>query len=141
MSIKIIIIINSYKMKPLTVSLILLNEITLEEQFNYELSKGEEKTLRATQVVVIIISEKNRAYVTSSLIWLDIVSNLSFEKTLPSEVSTHQIVRKYLIRVITYSLKKKRSRYRSTHSCTNTSSLSYFVLKKLYVKFSRVFNG
>lgn len=88
MSIKIIII-NSYKMKPLTVSLILLNEITLEEQFNYELSKGEEKTLRATEVVVIIISEKNRAYVTSSLIWLDIVSNLSFEKTLPSEVSTH----------------------------------------------------
>ena len=138
MSIKIIII-NSYKMKPLTVSLILLNEITLEEQFNYELSKGEEKTLRATEVVVIIISEKNRAYVTSSLIWLDIVSNLSFEKTLPSEVSTHQIVRKYLIRVITYSL-KNMSRYRSTHSCTNTSSLSYFVLKKLYVKFSRVFN-
>lgn len=88
MSIKIIII-NSYKMKPLTVSLILLNEITLEEQFDYELSKGEEKTLRATEVVVIIISEKNRAYVTSSLIWLDIVSNLSFEKTLPSEVSTH----------------------------------------------------
>ena len=88
MSIKIIII-NSYKMKPLTVSLILLNEITLEEQFNYELSKGEEKTLRATEVVVIIISQKNRAYVTSSLIWLDIVSNLSFEKTLPSEVSTH----------------------------------------------------
>lgn len=88
MSIKIIII-NSYKMKPLTVSLILLNEITLEEQFNYELSKGEEKTLRATEVVVIIISEKNRAYVTSSSIWLDIVSNLSFEKTLPSEVSTH----------------------------------------------------
>lgn len=88
MSIKIIII-NSYKMKPLTVSLILLNEITLEEQFNYELSKSEEKTLRATEVVVIIISEKNRAYVTSSLIWLDIVSNLSFEKTLPSEVSTH----------------------------------------------------
>ena len=63
-----IIIINSYKMKPLTVSLILLNEITLEEQFNYELSKGEEKTLRATEVVVIIISEKNRAHVTSSLI-------------------------------------------------------------------------
>lgn len=55
-------------MKPLTVSLILLNEITLEEQFNYELSKGEEKTLRATEVVVIIISEKNRAYVTSSSI-------------------------------------------------------------------------
>ena len=55
-------------MKPLTVSLILLNEITLEEQFNYELSKGEEKTMRATEVVVIIISEKNRAYVTSSLI-------------------------------------------------------------------------
>ena len=65
MSIKIIII-NWYKMKPLTVSLILLNE--MEEQFNYELSKGEEKTLRATEVVVIIISEKNRAYVTSSLI-------------------------------------------------------------------------
>ena len=60
------IIINWYKMKPLTVSLILLNE--MEEQFNYELSKGEEKTLRATEVVVIIISEKNRAYVTSSLI-------------------------------------------------------------------------
>ena len=55
-------------MKPLTVSLILLNEIILEEQFNYELSKGEEKTLRATEVVVIIISEKNRPYVTSSLI-------------------------------------------------------------------------
>lgn len=34
MSIKIIII-NWYKMKPLTVSLILLNE--MEEQFNYEL--------------------------------------------------------------------------------------------------------
>ena len=67
MSIKIIII-NSYKMKPLTVSLILLNEITLEEQFNQELSKGEEETLRATEVVVIIISEKNRAYVTSSSI-------------------------------------------------------------------------
>ena len=57
MSIKIIII-NWYKMKPLTVSLILLNE--MEEQFNYELSKGEEKTLRATEVVTIIISEKNR---------------------------------------------------------------------------------
>ena len=46
MSIKIIII-NSYKMKPLTVSLILLNEITLEEQFNYELSKGEEKNMES----------------------------------------------------------------------------------------------
>lgn len=45
-------------MKPLTVSLILLNEMV--EQFNYELSKGEEKTLRATEVVTIIISEKNR---------------------------------------------------------------------------------
>ena len=67
-------------MKPLTVSLILLNEITLEEQLNYELSKGGEKTLRATKVVIIIISEKNRVYVTSSFIWLDIVSNLSFEK-------------------------------------------------------------
>ena len=33
-------------MKPLSVSLVLLNKITLEEQFNYELSKGEEKTLR-----------------------------------------------------------------------------------------------
>ena len=67
MSIKIIII-NSYKMKPLTVSLILLNEITLEEQLNYELSKGEEKALRATEVAIIIISEKNRVYVTSSFI-------------------------------------------------------------------------
>ena len=67
MSIKIIII-NSYKMKPLTASLILLNEITLEEQLNYELSKGGEKTLRATKVVIIIISEKNRVYVTSSFI-------------------------------------------------------------------------
>lgn len=87
-------------MKPLTVSLILLNEITLKEQFNYELSKGEEKTLRATEVVIIIISEKNRVHVTSSFILLDIVSNLSFEKTLPSEVPTHQIVRKYLIRLL-----------------------------------------
>lgn len=55
-------------MKPLTASLILLNEITLEEQLNYELSKGGEKTLRATKVVIIIISEKNRVYVTSSFI-------------------------------------------------------------------------
>lgn len=55
-------------MKPLTVSLILLNEITLEEQLNYELSKGEEKALRATEVAIIIISEKNRVYVTSSFI-------------------------------------------------------------------------